>query len=71
MPFEINHDCANNGGSDGVTDVDSADSSGTKGGFVASGEDETRGGAVNPAIRLSIAVVIDASLCGCGSGVEV
>ena len=49
-----------------MTDVESVDSSGTKGGLVASGEGETRGGAVNPAIRLLIA---DASLCG--SGVEV
>jgi len=68
MRFEINHDWAN-GGSDGVTDVESLDSSGTKGGFVASGEGETRGGAVNPAIRLFIAAVVDASFCG--SGVEV
>jgi len=68
MRFEINHDCAT-GGSDSATDVESADSSGTKGGFVASGEGETRGGAVNPAIRLFIAAVVDASLCG--SGVEV
>jgi hypothetical protein len=52
-----------------VTDVESVDSSGTIGGFVASGEGETRGGAVNPAIRLFIAVVVDDSLCG--SGVEV
>lgn len=52
-----------------MTDVVSVDSSGTKGGFVASGEGETRGGAINPAIRLFIAAVPDASLCG--SGVEV
>jgi len=63
---KINHVCVTGtgGGSDGVTDVESVDSSGTKGGFVASGEGETRGGAVNPAIRLFIAVVADASLCG-------
>lgn len=36
---------------------------------MASGEGETRGGAINPAIRLFIAAVPDASLCG--SGVEV
>ena len=52
-----------------MTDVESVDSSGTKGGFVASGEDETRCGAVNPAIRLLIAAVVGASLCG--SGVKV
>jgi hypothetical protein len=52
-----------------VTDVVSVVSSGTKGGFVASGEDETRGGAVNPAIRLFIAAAANASLCG--SGVDV
>jgi len=52
-----------------VTDVESVDSSGTKGGFVASGEGETSGGTVNPAIRLFIAAVVDVSLCG--SGVEV
>ena len=54
-----------------MTDVDSVDSSGSKGGFVASGEGETRGGAVNPVIRLFIAAVavVDASVCG--SGVEV
>jgi hypothetical protein len=68
MRFEIHHDCAT-GGSDGVTDVESADSSGTKGGFVASGEGETTGCAVNPAIRLFIAAVVDASICG--SGVDV
>ena len=68
MRFEIDHDCAT-GGSDGVTDVESADSSGTRGGLVASGEGETRGGAVNPAIRLFIAAVVDASLCD--SDVEV
>jgi hypothetical protein len=45
-----------------VTDVQSVDSSGTKGGFVASGEGETRGGAVNPAIRLFTAAVVDASV---------
>jgi len=61
---KINHDCATTGGSDGVTDAESVDSSGTNGGFVASGEGETRGGAVNPAIRLFIAAVVDASLCG-------
>ena len=66
MRFEINHDCASNGGSDGVTVVESAGSSGTKGGFVASGEDETRGSAVNPAIRLFVAAVVNASLCGSG-----
>ena len=68
MRFEIHHGCTT-GGSGGVTDVVSVDSSGTKGGFVASGEGETRGGAINPAIRLFIAAVPDASLCG--SGVEV
>jgi hypothetical protein len=68
MRFEINHDCAT-GGSDGVTDVESVDSSGTKGGFVARGEGEMRGGAINPTIRLFIAAVVDASPCG--SGVEV
>ena len=52
-----------------MTDVESVDSSGTRGGFVASGEGETRGGAVNPAIRLFIAAVVDDSFCG--SGVEV
>jgi hypothetical protein len=56
---KINHGCTTRGPG-GVTDVESAvDSSGIKGGFVASGEGETRGGAVNPAIRLLIA---DASL---------
>jgi hypothetical protein len=63
--YKINHGCATRG-SGGVTDVESVGSPGTKGGLVASGEGETRGGAVNPAIRLLIA---DASLCG--SGVEV
>lgn len=53
-----------------MIDVESVDSSGTKGGFVASGEGETRGGAVKPAIRLFIvAAAVDASLWG--SGVEV
>jgi hypothetical protein len=52
-----------------VTDVESVSSSGTKGGFVASGEGEMRGGAINPAIRLFIAALVDASVCG--SGVEV
>lgn len=68
MRFEMNYDCAT-GGSDGVTDVESVVSSGTKGGFVASGEGETRGGAVNPTIRLFTAAAVDTSLCG--SGVEV
>lgn len=49
-----------------MTVVESAGSSGTKGGFVASGEDETRGSAVNPAIRLFVAAVVNASLCGSG-----
>lgn len=49
-----------------MTDVGSVNSSGTKGGFVASGEGETRGGAINPAIRLFIAAVVDASLCDSG-----
>ena len=60
-----NQGCAT-GGSGGVTGADSVDSSRTKGGFVASGEGETRIGAVNPAIRLLIAA---ASLCA--AGVEV
>ena len=53
-----------------MTDADSVDSSGTKGGFVASGEGETRGCAVSPGIRLFIAAVavVDTSICG--SGVE-
>lgn len=62
-----NHGCATRG-SGGVTVVESAVSSGTTGGFVASGEDEIRGGAVSPAIRLFIEAA-NASLCG--SGVEV
>jgi hypothetical protein len=66
MRFEINHDCATTGGSDGETGVESVDSSGTTGGFVASGEDETRGGPINPAIRLFTAAVVDASPCGSG-----
>ena len=68
MRFEINHDCAT-GGSDGVADVELVDSSATKGGFVASGEGERRGGAVNPAIRLFIAAVGDASPCDSGAEV--
>jgi len=61
----LNHGCAI-GGSGGVADLESVDSSGTKGGLVASGERETRGGAVNPAIRLLTATVVGAgaSLCG-------
>jgi len=51
-----------------VTDVESVGSSGTKGGFVASGEGETSGGAVKPEIRLFVATVVDASFDG--SGVE-
>jgi hypothetical protein len=49
-----------------VADLESVDSSGTKGGLVASGERETSGGAVNPAIRLLTATVVGAgaSLCG-------
>jgi hypothetical protein len=65
------HDCAMEG-SGGVTDVASGDSARTKGGFVPSGEGETRGGAVNPAIRLlTAAVVEDASLCDWGVEVRV
>lgn len=59
-------------GSGGVTDVESGDSARTKGGFVPSGEGDTRGGAVNPAIRLlTAAVVEDASLCDWGVEVRV
>lgn len=47
-----------------MTDVESFASSGTKGGFVPSGEREMRGGAVNPAIRLLTAAVVGASLGG-------
>ena len=46
-----------------MTDANSVGSSRTKGGFVASGEGETRVGAVNPAIRLLIAA---APLCAAG-----
>ena len=51
-----------------MTDVESVGSSGTRGGLVASGERETRGGAANPAIRLLTAAVVGAgtSLWGCG-----
>jgi len=58
-----NHGCAT-GGSGGVTDIESVDSAGTKGGFIPSGEREMRGSAAKPAIRLltAAAAVADASL---------
>jgi hypothetical protein len=47
-----------------VADIESGlESVGTRGGFVPSGEGK-RGGAVSPAIRLLIAAVDNASLCG-------
>lgn len=65
--LSMNYGIRNHGtatGGSGVTDIESVDSVGTKGGFVASGERETRGSAVKLAIRLLTAAAADASLWG-------